>query len=454
MPLAAAYQRRSLLASRQPDRGFGNFRIGSEDFGPASSPASQVNGILWRVAKNISWGGSMPDDLLSSFIVAAEGLAPQVAAFAEEGERSRQLPLPLVESIARAGLFRLWIPQALGGPEVDPMTFLRVVETISRVDGSAGWCQLIAGSLSVFAGYLPMAGAQQIFGCDPLTVLSGSFAPFGQAVVEPGGYRVTGRWPLASGCQSCAWLVGNCRVVDGDRPRLRSDGTPVTRMMMLPASTCQILDTWDSVGLRATGSHDYTVTNIFVPDDHSLSFREPPVQSGPLYALPSIALFAAAVAAVPLGIARHAIDLVTHLAAAKVTIRSRRTLREDAGVQADLGRAEALLRSGRAFLYETLEDAWRVVSAGGTLDVVQRALLLLAGTHAANSATQAVDLMFNAGSSASVYESAGLGRCLRDIRTAGQHIAVIPFNYGMAGQALLGFEMGMTMLMLMDDRSD
>jgi indole-3-acetate monooxygenase len=454
LPQAAAYQRRSLPASRRPDQAFGSFRISSEDFGSTSSHANGVRGIHWRVAKNISAGGSMPDDLLTSFIVAAQGLAPQVAAFAEEGERSRRLPLPLVEAMARAGLFRLWIPHALGGPELDPMTFLRIVETISRVDGSAGWCQMIAGSLSAFAGYLPMAGAQQIFGCDPLTVVSGSFAPFGQAVVEPGGYRVTGRWPLASGCQHCAWLVGACRVVDGDRPRLRSDGTPVIRMMMLPAGTCQILDTWDSVGLRATGSHDYTVTNIFVADDHSLSFREPPVQPGPLYALPSIALFAAAVAAVPLGIARHAIDLLTRLAAAKITIRSRRTLREEASVQADLGRAEALLRSGRAFLYETLEDAWRIVSGGETLDVAQLAVLRLAGTQAANSATQAVELMFSAGSSTSVYESAGLGRCLRDIRTAGQHIAVVPSNYGMAGQAFLGFEMGMTPLMLLDDRGN
>jgi alkylation response protein AidB-like acyl-CoA dehydrogenase len=394
----------------------------------------------------------MPDDPPTSFIVAAESLAPQIAALAEEGERTCRLPPPLVEALARAGLFRLWTPRALGGPEVDPMTFLRVVETISRADGSAGWCQMIGGSLSAFGGYLPTAGAQQIFGCDPLTVASGSFQPSGQAVVEPGGYRVTGRWPLASGCQHSAWLVGNCRVVDGDRPRLRSDGIPITRMVMLPAGACQVLETWDSVGLRGTGSHDYTVTDIFVPDDHSLSFREPPVQPGPLYAMPSIALFAAAIAAVPLGIARHAIDLLTRLAAAKVTFRSRRTLREEASVHADLGRAEALLRSGRAFLYETVEDAWRVVSGGGTLDVAQRALLRLAGTQAANSAIRAVELMFNAGSSASVYESAGLGRCLRDIRTAGQHIAVVTSNYEMAGQAFLGFDMSMTTLLLMDDR--
>jgi alkylation response protein AidB-like acyl-CoA dehydrogenase len=206
--------------------------------------------------------------------------------------------------------------------------------------------------------------------------------------------------------------------------------------------------------LRGTGSHDYAVANIFVPDDHSLSFRDPPVQAGPLYALPSIALFGAAVAAVPLGIARHAIDLLTDLAGAKVTVRSRRTLREDAGVQADLGRAEALLRSARAFLYETLGDAWRLVNSGRTRDVAHRALLRLAATQAASAATLAADLMFSAGSSASVYASTGLGRCVRDIRAAGQNITVVPFNYGMAGRAFPGFEMGVTPLMVMDDRGN
>ncbi len=171
----------------------------------------------------------MPDDLLTSFIVAAEGLAPQVAAFAEEGERCHRLPLPLVEAMARAGLFRLWIPQALGGSEVDPINFLRVVETVSMVDGSAGWCQMIAGSLSAFGGYLPMAGAQEIFGCDPLTALSGSFSPFGQAVVAPGGYRVTGRWrsPAAASIVPGLWapvglLTTIGRASDPTEPRLHA----------------------------------------------------------------------------------------------------------------------------------------------------------------------------------------------------------------------------------------
>jgi indole-3-acetate monooxygenase len=345
----------------------------------------------------------MSDTVPSSFTDAIEALAPQIQAAAQESERMRRLPISLVDAMAQAGLFRLWIPRALGGEEIDPITFLGVVETISRIDGSAGWCQMIGGTLGALADYLPAEGAHEIYGSNPCVVIAGSFAPFGQAVVEPGGYRVTGRWPLASGCQHSAWQVGGCRIFDGAQPHLRANGTPVMRIMIFPTSACEILDTWHSVGLRGTGSHDYAVADLFVPAARSLSFREPPVQPGPLYALPTIALFATAVAAVPLGIARHAIDILTELAGAKVTVRSRRTLREDTTLQADLGRAEALLRSGRAFLYETLGEAWQVVTGGGRLGVAQCAMLRLAATQATNAATQAVDLMFSAGSSASVY---------------------------------------------------
>jgi indole-3-acetate monooxygenase len=190
-----------------------------------------------------------------------------------------------------------------------------------------------------------------------------------------------------------------------------------------------------------------------VPAEHSLSFREQPVEQGPLYAFPTIGLFATAIAAVPLGIARHAIDIFTELARAKVASRSRQTLNQHAMLQADLGRAEALVRSGRAFLYETLGAAWKVVSAGDKLDITQRAMLWLAATHATSAATQAVDLMFSAGGSASVYANTGLERCLRDIRTASQHVVVVPSNYETVGQALLGLDMRSTILLAMDDRT-
>jgi alkylation response protein AidB-like acyl-CoA dehydrogenase len=272
-------------------------------------------------------------------------------------------------------------------------------------------------------------------------------------VVVDGGYRVTGRWPLGSGCQHSAWIVGGCRLLDGDRPRLGPDGVPVMRLMFFPACSCEILDTWHSIGLRGTGSHDYAVTDLFVPAARSLSFREPPSAPGPLYALPTIALFGTVLAAVPLGIARHAIDILTELAGTKIATRSQQALREDATMRGDLGRAEALLRSGRAFLYEALDQAWQVVTAGETLSVTQRATMWLASTHATNVAKQATKLMYSAGGATSAYTSSGLERCLRDVHAAGQHLTLASTNYEMVGQALLGSDMRLTPLLVRDDRS-
>ena len=389
----------------------------------------------------------------SAAIDAARALAPQIQGFAEEIERSRRLPLPLVEAVAQAGLFRLWVPRALGGEEADPMTLVRVVEEVSRADGSVGWCVAIGGGSGVFGGYLPSDSAREIYGSDPNVRMAGAFRPFGEAVVVDGGYRVTGRWPLGSGCQHSPWIVGSCRILDGAEPRLSADGTPVTRILLFPVADCEIVDTWHSIGLRGTGSHDIAVADIFVPANRSFSFREPPVEPGPLYAMPSIALFGAILAAVPLGIARHAIDILLGLAGTKIATRSRQSLREDVTMQAGLGRAEALLRSGRAFLYETLDEAWQVVCSGQTLSVAQRAMLWLASTHAAIAAKEATELMFSAGGASSPYTNAGLERCMRDILAAGQHLTVSPPNYQMAGQALLGSDMRATPLLFMDDRS-
>jgi indole-3-acetate monooxygenase len=394
----------------------------------------------------------MSETMSSSFVEASKRLAPQIRELAGEIEQSRRLPLPLVEAMASAGLFRLWIPRSLGGEETDAVTLVRVVEEISRADGAAGWCVGIGGGYGVFGGYLPADAAREIYG-DPRVVTGGAFRPFGQAAVAEDGYRVTGRWPLGSGCQHSAWIVGGCRILDGDQPRSGAGGAPVTRLLFFPAQACEIIDTWDSIGLRGSGSHDYAVSDLFVPAARSLSFREQPVESGPLYAIPTIALFATVLAAVPLGIARHAIDILLDLTSTKIASRSRRTLREDATMQANLGQAEALVRSGRAFLYQSLAEVWQAVSAGQPLSVVQRATLWLAATHAATAAKQATELMFAAGGSASPYVSGGLERCLRDVHAACQHVTLAAPNYQMAGQAFLDLDMRATVLMFMDDRS-
>jgi alkylation response protein AidB-like acyl-CoA dehydrogenase len=333
------------------------------------------------------------------------------------------------------------------------MTLVRIVEELSRAYGSVGWCTAIWSGSGVFGGYLPMAATRDIYRNGPDVRVAGAFRPFGEAVVVDGGYRVTGRWPLGSGCEHSPWLLGGCRTLDGSEPRLSADGTPVTRILLFPAGDCDILDTWHSIGLRGTGSHDVVVTDIFVPAARSMSFREPPAEPGPLYAMPTIALFGTVLAAVSLGIARHAIDILRRLAGTKVASRSRQALREDATMQADLGRAEALLRSGRAFMFEALADAWQAVGARQTLSLEQRNLLWLSSTHAATTARRATELMFSAGGSASPYASAGLERCMRDILAAGQHLTVAPPNYQMAGQAFLGLDMRASPLLFMDDRT-
>jgi alkylation response protein AidB-like acyl-CoA dehydrogenase len=379
-------------------------------------------------------------------------MAPQIQASAEESERTRRLPMPLVEAMARAGLFRLWIPRALGGEETDPMTLVRVIEAISQVDGATGWCLMIGSLYGLFGGCLPAAAAHEIYGRDPLVITGGAFRSAGQAIAVDGGYRVTGRWAFGSGCQHSVWIVGGCRIFDGDQPRFGADGTPAVRILFFPAADCEILDTWQSVGLRGTGSHDYAVTDLFVPAARSLSFREPPVQTGPLYALPVIALFAAGISSS----ARHSPACGGHAYRTRQH-QSRRPLATDgqhSRYAAGRSGARGSLTSLRSrFLYETLGEAWDVVTAGNTLSLKQRVMLWLAATQATTAATQAVDLMFSAGGSASVYANSGLERCVRDIRAAGQHVTVAPGNYETAGQAFLGFDMSAT-LFAIDDRSE
>lgn len=396
----------------------------------------------------------MTESAPSRFIEAAKSLAPQINELAGEIEQSRRIPQPLLDNMANAGLFRLWIPRSIGGEETDPMTLVRVVEEISRADGATGWCMALGGEYGVLGGYLPADAAREIYGCDPNVRTAGAFRPSGNAMVVDGGYRVSGRWQLGSGCQHSKWIVGGCRIMDGNEPRLRPDGTPVTRILFFPADECEIIDTWHSIGLRGTGSHDYAVDDVFVPANRSLSFREPPVEPGPLYAMPTIALFGTALAAVSLGIARHAIDILQALAQTRTTARSRGgSLGEDATMQANMGQAEALLRSARAFLYEALGDAWRAVTSGQALSIGQRAALWLASTHAAAAAKQATELMFTAGGSASPFASFGLERCVRDIHAAAQHICVTPGNYQTAGQAFLGLDMRASILLFLDERN-
>lgn len=383
---------------------------------------------------------------------AARALAPLIREHADAIERDRCLPAPVLQGLYAGDLFRLLTPQTIGGVEADPLTVCRVVEEIAQADGAAGWCVMIGTCYSLFGGLLPEEAAREIF-TGPESVAAGAFRVAGTARAVEGDYIVSGRWSLGSGIPHATWALGGCRILDGEVPRQGPNGGPVPLIAFFPREDVEVIDTWHVTGLRGTGSHDYQVSELFVPERRTLWWSREPVHPGPLYTLPAIALFAPVIGCVALGIARHAIEALKELAAVKTPSRSATVLRERPVTQAQIGEAEGLVRAGRAFLYETVAASWEVALRGERLTWEQRGLMWLAATQATAQASQAVDLMFKAGGATSIYATSPLDRCLRDIRSVAQHITVIPTNYEIAGQLFLGTNMEQT-LWSVDSRND
>ena len=373
----------------------------------------------------------------SSTLDAARSIAPTIDEHLEAIDRDRLLPKAVVRALIDAGAFRMLVPRSLGGDELDPTTVCEVVEELSIRDGAVGWCAMIGACNGLFGGLLPRAGAAEIY-ADRDVVLAGQFRPGGAAVPVEGGYRVTGRWPFASGIMHSQWLVGGCQIVEP------GGGAGAAKLMFMPREDAVVLDTWHVGGLRGTGSHDFEANDAFVPERRTVSFADLPVESGPLYGLPSVALFAAMIASVSLGIARHAIELFKQLAGAKRPTYGQGLLRDGAVAQSHLGEAEGFLRAGRAFLFESVRSAWQSALRGEQLTWHDRGLLWLSATQAVTQALHAVDLVYRAGGAASVYTSTHLERCLRDVRTASQHLTVMTANYEVAGQLFLGADVSRT----------
>jgi indole-3-acetate monooxygenase len=377
-----------------------------------------------------------------AFVQAARALTPTIRGLRANIERERSLPAPLVMQMAETGFFSMWLARALGGPELNILDYFRIIGELSRADGAVGWCTMVSACYSRFSGFLADGVAREIFG-DGSTIVAGTINPTGKAVAAPGGFRVSGRWGYGSFIQHSTWTVGNCIVHDGDKPRRGGDGAPDMRLMLFPTSAVEIIDTWRVAGLRGTGSHDFQVSDVFVPEDHAIAgFAAKPTQPGTLYAAPFITVFAMCLASVPLGIARAAIDAFVELAEAKTPVGAPGRLREKASAQADVGRAEALLSSARAFLFDQANKLWDTVTAGDVPSLRQRAVARLAAAQAASASAQAVDLLYNAAGGTALYESNVIERCFRDVHATTQHIGTSSANFELSGRVLLGLDPG------------
>lgn len=364
---------------------------------------------------------------------AVEDVLPVVREHADETDRGRRLAAPVVEAFVDTGLFRIGVPQALGGAELDPMTFVQVGERVAAIDGSSAWCLMIAASTGITAGLLAEADAKDLFG-DPRAVAAGVVAPNGRAERVDGGYRLTGRWSFASGCQhSTTVAVG--AMVDG-RP-----GPP--RMLFVPTHAVTIHDTWDVVGLSGTGSHDVTVDGATVPEGWSLVLGAAPhagAAGGSLYRFPVFGLIASMLAAVSIGIARAAVDDLVDLAGGKKPAGSRRSLAERATAQAEVAKTAALVDGARSMLLDALADAWATVEAGDAASVDQRARIRLAATNAVRSAAAATAAMYDLAGGSAVYRRGPLERRFRDAHVITQHAMVGPATYELVGRIRLGLD--------------
>ena len=349
---------------------------------------------------------------------------------APEIEAARRLPPDLADAFTQAGLFRLVTPKSLGGLEVDVTTLFETIETMSAADGSAGWCLMIGASTAILAPYLPEAGAEEIYGRDQDVVTGGALAPRGQGIAVDGGYRVSGRWPFVSGIDHCSWLCGGFLTEDGD-----------FRMAYFPASDIEIIDTWDVSGLRGTGSHDMAVDDAFVPTDRSVALLSAtPREPGPLYRFPIFGFLGLNVAAVALGLARAAVEELTSLATKKTPTMSAQRLADRGTTQDAVGRANAALLAARAFFFDEAGTAWDGAAAGVDFTLEQRARLRLAAVHAARTAADVVDTMYDLGGGTSIYAASPLQRQFRDVHTVTQHIVVAPATYELGGRVMLGVE--------------
>jgi alkylation response protein AidB-like acyl-CoA dehydrogenase len=376
------------------------------------------------------------EDRVAGYLGAMRDLAPLVAEHRDVFDRQRRLPDVVFAGLSDAGLFRLWLPKALGGPELSPLEFMRVVEAASALDGSVGWLVGNGGGMSRVGGYLPAAIAREWFS-GARTFVASATGAVGKAVPVGGGYRVNGRWPFGSGAHHATHFMG-LATVEGE-----GGGEPPTICCYFAREHIVVDDTWHVSGLRGTGSCDFEARDTFVAADCVHPFPGlAPTQPGLLYRMPPISVFAWTVSVVPLGMARGAIGTFTEIAGRKSRAGTAALLRDRETVQATAGRAMALHHAARAFLIDAMTELMAATDVGGDRLVHARAMLRVACSHAAESAVRIVDRLAADAGAVTIFERCGLERAVRDVHAAVKHAAMNANNYIVTGRLGLGLDPG------------
>jgi alkylation response protein AidB-like acyl-CoA dehydrogenase len=373
----------------------------------------------------------------------ARALAPSIAAAAPRIDSGRELPPDVVDALHEARLFRMLVPRSLGGEEVSPIVFMQTIEELAKADASTAWCIAQTSICSTIARSLRPETGAMIFKNDPRGVLAwGPSTIKAKATAEPGGFRVTGEWPFASGSRHATWLAAHAVICEPDGALRRdANGDPVQKTFVVPRRCATIKDVWHVIGLRGTGSDSYALTDVFVPEDCTIAHHalDPSEQHehGPLYAFTIYQLFGSAFPAVALGIARATLDAFLDLARTKKPASSQSLLRDNAVVQSQIGVAETQLAAARAFFFAAWDDIWQAAQ-GGAMSLDQRVRLRMASINASQQARQVVEAAYLAAGATAVFESNPFERRFRDMHSVSQQAQAQLSIYEVIGRHFLG----------------
>ena len=373
---------------------------------------------------------------------AVESVRDTLEADAQEGEETGTLPKASVDALYESGLLRLKLPRVLGGAEADLVTQLDVLEAVSEIEPSAGWCLMIgAASLGGVGAFLPEDAIEEIFAEGKPPKTAGVFAPFGNAVPVEGGYLLNGRWSFASGVRHSDWISAGARVVSEDV------GYPPQIRATIRTSDVKIHDNWQVIGLRGTGSCDFSVKDLFVPYRfaYDVSLTEP-LRGGAMYRLGRPGFVTNEHSAFALGVGRRALTAVIEVGASKARgYTSVNPLARRPAFQRMLSESDLRLRAARALNVEILEEAWRVVCDGHPPSPPLQAQMRSVCTYSTDVAADVVSQAFRFAGGAALFESSVLQRCLRDINAGAQHQMVSDTAYENHGQFMLGLPDAKTM---------
>ena len=377
------------------------------------------------------------------YLARVREIAPALAAAGAEIDRRRELPEAIVDALVERGLFRLLLPRTLGGAELLPAQYVPIIEELAKTDASTAWCVNQNSGCSMTAATLAPEAARDIFG-GPRGILAWGPGP-GEARVVPGGYRVTATWAFASGSHHATWLGCHVPVIESDgRTRLGDDGAPVVRTMLFPKTATKFTDIWHTIGLRGTGSDQYSVEDLFVPEAYSLDVLSrrstAKGEARLLYRFSSLALYAAGFAGVALGIARSMLAHFIELARDKIPRGARQTMRNNNVTQSEVARAEARLASARRYLLGSLEDITAAVAERGHVTLDERMTIRLASTFAIHTAVEVVDMLYQAAGATAIFDVNPFERRFRDIHSVAQQLQGRQQHFETVGQHMMGLD--------------